>query len=375
MTPDGEHQENDGAGMPADEKGMSARVRPRRGPRVAPPQLNFPLVRNGLDYLVSAVTHLDESKAMVTDRDLKYAVLHLQAAVEVLLKARLLVEHWSLVFSNPHDATRKALDEATLSSVSTDQAVTRLRNIAGVRITDREEMALKDLKKDRNKLQHFAMTAPAPVIEVRTGKVLDFLIHFVDDELLPRLGHREKTEARETLGQLRGGLASINTFVRQRSNRIRGEVTKAGAENRTIRCPECSHFALVLGEAAGPASEPAGATCWFCTTRWEQEDLLYCFRADDRDEPSELNSCPRCREWTLGWGVQVLSDPEKGVPFRFACSVAFPSVVACDRCSRPVEHAGNSVEDLCGRCWDDAVEEDRYGREALTDYGDDEEPG
>ncbi|WP_338697923.1 serine/arginine repetitive matrix protein 1 [Streptomyces sp. Q6] len=332
-------------------------------------------MRNGLDYLESVVNHLDENESLVTPRDVKYAVLHLQAAVEVLLKARLLVEHWSLVFSNPGEATRKALDEATLSSVSTEHAVTRLRNIAGVDITDKEATALKHLAKDRNKLQHFAMTAPAPVIEARTGEVLDFLIRFVDDELLPRLNHEEKTEVGETLGRLRGGLASINTFVRKRTNRIRGEVTKAGAENRTIKCPECDHLALVLGEAAGPDGETAWATCRFCMIRWEQEELLYCFLEDDRGETSELNTCPQCREWTLGWGIRVLSDPEKDVPFCFACSVAFPSVVPCDRCARPVDHAGDSGETLCGRCWDDAVEEDRYGREDPTDYGYAEEPG
>ncbi|MFI5887474.1 serine/arginine repetitive matrix protein 1 [Streptomyces sp. NPDC051554] len=370
MTPDGEHHE----------KRTSARPRRPRWLRSAPPQLNFPLVRNGLDYLESVVSHLDESESMITPRDVKYAVLHLQAAVEVLLKARLLVEHWTLVFSKPGEATRKALDEATLSSVSTDSAVTRLRNIAGVDITDKEETALKHLTEDRNKLQHFAMTAPAPVIETRTGEVLDFLIRFVDDELLPHLSQDEKTEARETLGRLRGSLASINTFVRKRTNRIRGEVTKAGAENRTIQCPECQHMALVLGEGepAGPRGEPAWVTCRFCTSRWEEEELLYYFLAedrDDRDEPSGLNTCPQCGEWTLGWGIRVLSDPEKDVPFCFACSVAFPSVVPCDRCARPVDHAADSGETLCGSCWDNAVEEHRYGREDPTDYGYDEEPG
>jgi hypothetical protein len=38
-------------------------------------------------------------------QDLKYAVLHLQAAREVLLKVRLIREHWTLVFKNPDKAT------------------------------------------------------------------------------------------------------------------------------------------------------------------------------------------------------------------------------------------------------------------------------
>ncbi|MFM9709117.1 hypothetical protein [Streptomyces galilaeus] len=259
MTPSGEHR------APTE---RSPPPRPWVPPRSAPAQLDFPLVRNGLDYLTSVVEHLDENKSMVTPRDVKYAVLHLQAAVEVLLKARLMAEHWSLDFSRPEDATRKALEEATLSSVTTDQAVTRLRNIAAVPITDKEEKALAGLGKHRNKLQHFGLTAPARAVEAKAGEVLDFLIRFVDEELLPRLGPEERKEVERTLRELRGGLVNINTFVKERTNRIRGEVKKEDAGNRTIRCPDCDQLALVLGdETAGTDGEPVAA-CRFCGSRW-----------------------------------------------------------------------------------------------------------
>ncbi|MGW2749225.1 serine/arginine repetitive matrix protein 1 [Streptomyces sp. NPDC001450] len=312
-------------------------------------------MRNGLDYLTSVVEHLDENESMVTPRDVKYAVLHLQAAVEVLLKARLMAEHWSLVFSKPEDATRKALDEATLSSVTTDQAVTRLRNIAAVPITESEGKALTGLGKHRNKLQHFGLTAPARAVEAKAGEVLDFLIRFVDEELLPRLGPMERKEAEGTLRGLRGGLVNINTFVKERTNRVRGEVKKEGAENRTIRCPDCDQMALVLGDAAGPDGEPVAA-CRFCASRWEPEELLSFFRAEGQDEPSELNTCPQCGEWMLGWGVRILSDPVGEAAFCFACSVAFPALVPCDRCGRPTDAADGSTS-LCGSCWEDAVED------------------
>ena len=67
--------------------------------------IEFPPVRNGLDYLESAIKHL---RGHPSARDLKYAVLHLQAAVEVLLKVRLIREHWALVFRYPDKASRGA---------------------------------------------------------------------------------------------------------------------------------------------------------------------------------------------------------------------------------------------------------------------------
>ncbi|MGJ3558659.1 hypothetical protein ACR6C2_05390 [Streptomyces sp. INA 01156] len=66
-------------------------------------------MENGIDYLRSVVDHLTEADPP-TPRALKYAVLHLQAAAEVLLKSRLLREHWSLVFKEPGAATRKKFE-------------------------------------------------------------------------------------------------------------------------------------------------------------------------------------------------------------------------------------------------------------------------
>lgn len=50
-----------------------------------------------MDYLVSVLKHLTEGATPPSARDLKYTALHLQAATEVLLKARLAREHFSLM--------------------------------------------------------------------------------------------------------------------------------------------------------------------------------------------------------------------------------------------------------------------------------------
>ncbi|MGW4184288.1 hypothetical protein ACWEK2_19150 [Streptomyces albidoflavus] len=62
-------------------------------------------MRNGIDLPLSAFDHLSQRNGEPGARGLKYSVLHLQAAVEALLKARLIREHWSLVFS---DLTRQS---------------------------------------------------------------------------------------------------------------------------------------------------------------------------------------------------------------------------------------------------------------------------
>jgi hypothetical protein len=141
------------------------------------------------------VERLDENESSVDERDLKYAVLHLQAAVEVLLKARLLREHWSLVFKEPGRATRAAYESGDFESCGTLAAVDRLREIVGISIEKKDVDELKELAKARNALQHYGLTQPSQAVEARAGRVLDFLMRFLEAELLPLLQGTERLRA------------------------------------------------------------------------------------------------------------------------------------------------------------------------------------
>jgi hypothetical protein len=73
------------------------------------------------------------------------AVLHLQAAAEVLLKARLIHEHWSLVFQDPGNATRRKFESGDFNSVGLADTVKRLRDVLGIDVGEKAESALARL--------------------------------------------------------------------------------------------------------------------------------------------------------------------------------------------------------------------------------------
>ena len=54
-----------------------------------PNELFVSLVRNAIDFLKKSVDELEGSP--------KYSVIHFCSAIELFLKARLLVEHWTLI--------------------------------------------------------------------------------------------------------------------------------------------------------------------------------------------------------------------------------------------------------------------------------------
>ncbi len=264
----------------------SKNVRPRLGAAAA--ELDFPPVPNGIDYLVSVVNHLQPDTGG-TPRDIKYAVLHLQAAAEVLLKARLAREHWSLVFKDPGKAASTKYDDASFDSCTTAAAVERLRNIAGIDITKKEADALDDLARDRNRLQHYGLTHNAKAVEARAATVLDFLVRFLDETLLPELTDGEGEAVEGEMADVRKGLSAIQSFVTQRMNRLRGNELK-GKKHRTIRCPDCQQLALLTTAGMG--------WCHFCgTTSWSSADLAHAFQSEPQDSP--LAGCPDCHAPTL----------------------------------------------------------------------------
>lgn len=86
------------------------------------------LTRNAFDFLERGIAEFDKSP--------KYSVIHFCAAVEMLLKARLMKEHWSLIVSRPEQANRTKFLAGDFASVTLEEARARIRDVAGEDIGD-----------------------------------------------------------------------------------------------------------------------------------------------------------------------------------------------------------------------------------------------
>ncbi|MEU1826650.1 hypothetical protein ABZ502_29995 [Streptomyces abikoensis] len=293
--------------------------------------VNFPPVENGVDYLVSVADHL-VGEGPPTPRDIKYAVLHLQAAAEVLLKARLQREHWSLVFKDPGTATREKFEKGDFESCTTDAALDRLKRIVGIPIDDKAAADIKSLVKSRNALQHYGLTAPARAVEARAASVLDFLLAFVYDHLLPQLTREEAAGIVSHLDGVSETVRELQSFLTKRRNRLRGELKDC--QDRTLKCPDCAEWALVVGEGTGP-------TCRFCHIQWPDGNdfLIGNWIAEYR------RTCPQCAEHTLIPAVSVAAD--KRLPLCFGCGTVFEDLVECDNCTELTEPSDTG---MCSDC-------------------------
>ncbi|MEV6684562.1 hypothetical protein AB0N28_04380 [Streptomyces sp. NPDC051130] len=317
--------------------------------------VDFPPVRNGVDYLGSVADHLNLGQAYPRDgqelnpRHLKYAVLHLQAAAEVLLKARLVQEHWSLVFKDPGTAKRDRFEAGDFESCTTTGAIGRLRDIAGVAIGDKPAKSLAILAKWRNRLQHYGLTAPAPAVEVTAAQVLDFLVAFVHDELLPALPGPEAAAVADDLVSVGADVRCITSYIAARVKRLTDELKDVA--DRTVMCPVCDQWALVLGNPAIPLD------CRFCHTTWPNAVLALEQYYNNVVMDGNVQDCPTCTQHTLlVEAVGTTASPEASRSLCFCCGTDFAVTAQCSDCYNAFVPDPDEDYGLCGNCINGAVD-------------------
>ncbi|MET8209558.1 hypothetical protein ABZT51_26635 [Streptomyces sp. NPDC005373] len=323
-------------------------ARPRRAapdatpPRILPAQLpgdhvHFPPVANGLDYLSSVVQHLQEDQGQVDARALKYAVLHLAAGAEVLLKARLQFAHWSLVFANPGKAKKTDLAEGTLNSCTPAEARERLVNIVEIPVSKRDAEALENLAKARNALQHYGLVGQAAnrvTVENLTAKVLHFLIEFLDEHLLPCLDEQDQDRAEQDLEPIREGLITIRGYVEERLASLAPQLGPHRA--RTLQCPQCESWALVV-KRRGEDTELLdffNVCCLLCETYRAPDESALKYGmvilgrdpfSPDKDGLTASEMCPQCETRSLVRGAHLAAAPDMLADFCFDCAAVVSS--------------------------------------------------
>lgn len=227
------------------------------------------LSHNALDYLLSAVEHLEQR----TERSLKYSILHLFAGIELLLKERLRREHWSLIFQDINQASQNRLASGDFKSVDFHTCTARLAEIANVPLTKPQLNHLDSLRQLRNRIQHFHTTIGQNDATSRLAQGTNIAIHFITNEMAD-LNASHKPE----LDRLHEALANFNEYVTCRTAEI-GDNLKSFA--CTVWCPRCDQNTLGLGNG--------NPLCPFCGFTDEPFEAMAAAAGD-----AVVGHCPDC---------------------------------------------------------------------------------
>ena len=309
-------------------------------------ELNFTVLENGLDFIYTALVHL---KGDPKPRDHKYAVLHLSAGVELILKDRLRREHWSLVFDDIDKADLEIYSSGDFVSVNLKTSIQRLNKICDVDINSDEQRSLFNLRKSRNRLEHFATVDSPTALKSSSAGVLSFILDFISTEL----DELEENEA-ELLGNIRKLLPDFEQFVENRMKEINDILTTD--DSPVVDCPRCTQLAMKVDD---------GVTCHFCgysadgdTGAQDYAESLFGLDwkhvADGGEIP--IYTCPECGSEAL---VDVGKLKEDFTSDRFVCfscgnSWAWETMDFCVRCGTPIPHYQKDGLPVCESCWTNA---------------------
>ena len=299
------------------------------------------LVDNALDFLERAFSELQASP--------KYSVIHFYAAVELLLKARLLAEHWSLVIAKPQDADQEKFLRGDFQSVTMDDAIRRLDKIVGSGLTPVEVQQVQRLGRHRNRTMHFFHSAEgAAGAALREDIAAEQLRtwHTLNRLLLDRWRDVFRPWD-DRLFRLDDALKGHRDYLLVRYEAIKEELIKKeeGGARLTV-CPSCEHPAneviSILGalgngqcHVCGEPSIQVETKCPGCSAMmtFVDDGFQTCTSCGRNVEPEEL--------------AQLIDEDEPGTKSYY--EKGLPG--HCNACGgfRTVVHHGG--ECLCASCF------------------------
>src|SRR5579872_3504645 len=122
-------------------------------------EAEFSLLENGLDFIHSALDFLAreplQGAKSHSKRELKYALLHMCAGIELVLKEFLRRKDWKLLFVRPDIARKELFERGEFKSVSLEESIERIRELDDDVVNHQQEEHLLNLKRRRNRAEHF----------------------------------------------------------------------------------------------------------------------------------------------------------------------------------------------------------------------------
>ncbi|MCY1719224.1 hypothetical protein OU798_02670 [Prolixibacteraceae bacterium Z1-6] len=305
-------------------------------------KIEFDLLENGLDFIDNALHAIISTEE---PHKLKYAILHISAGIELILKEILRLEHWSLLFENINNANYNHLQSGDFQSVSFPSIIKRLEGITNGNISENQKKHFNIVRKKRNKIEHFSFKESSNALKSTISKALTDIIEIIDENIEIQ---NTSDESKRLYKSIRRESSKFIEFVDLVRAKLKHDLKTLEERNiKLIDCPECfqhlfpldgSYTCLFCGYTDTPENITAlyadtildynsyyaykngeecpikqclscknetlilhenSAFCITCDSNWEIEDLALCSDCDEfyekpEDERSDYGVCPDC---------------------------------------------------------------------------------
>jgi hypothetical protein len=250
-----------------------------------PPKVKFDLLENGLDFVNEALQAIN---ATSNNRRLKYSIIHLCSGIELIFKEILIKKDWKLIFNEPAEAKEELLQTGNFDSVTFNQAISRLENKCKVSISQDDKKILSELRKKRNRIEHFKIDETVSAIKSMCSDVLNFLIPFIDQNIdITKVSHISK----RYIDNLPTELSKFSAYVTKRNQRIKLFSEHKLAKGITvIKCPRCFQKELFIDEHL---------KCLFCNFTSSPESIVMEYNKAFESNNTISKNCEVCNSPTI----------------------------------------------------------------------------
>lgn len=250
------------------------------------------LASSAFEFLERAIDEFADSA--------KFSTVHFAIAIELFLKARLMREHWSLLLDKPDHADKSAFFRGESRTVTPEQALDRLKTIAGVAVPSVTRDIFVKITKHRNTMVHFAHAGEGE------NEGTEGLARIAAEQCAGWLALRLLLEE---WGEFQGFKADIRRVSRKMEGhrsyleeKFKSKADELLAHRRTGRlvsdCPSCHFSAVKVSEPMGAISSAACVVCSYSgaevEVRCENEDCGREIRFNSYEGPPE--QCPDCEK-------------------------------------------------------------------------------
>jgi hypothetical protein len=240
------------------------------------------ILEMALNFFESSVDYISNQNSKL--HELQFSIIHLSSSIELMLKAILVEEHWSLVIDDLKEINKNKFLSGNFKSINVNEALERVSNICGCQIDDKKKRELKKLFNDRNKIIHIGSGLNREhAIAVLIG-TYSFIYDFVNDSNLFELESALELRYKE----IKDKIQKLDKFITDRLNHIKNDLK---TDSVIVRCPNCWQQAVIL--------ESDSRSCLFCREKYNKSEFLSAYiesfiASDFFYHP--FSTCPSCGE-------------------------------------------------------------------------------
>lgn len=222
------------------------------------------LMGSAFDFLRRAIDDFEN--------DVKFSIINFATAIELLLKARLMNEHWTLVVDRSSEADIDAFLEGKARTVTPREAVRRLEKVCRDPIGQDAATAFDVVSKHRNRMIHFFHEAATP--EARNADkeqvaAEQCVCWYYLEQLFVRWAD-QVAEYDQQIAGLRWKMRRNSRFLAMKFERLGPEIEAAQAAGVDFAdCAGCGHAAAKMETLSDALAEQHCQVCGLFQTRLE----------------------------------------------------------------------------------------------------------